>query len=125
MRSNNLVWKILAVIYLLVFTLIIVLAYNHALPEYLTKNDKAGHIFLYGLATFLGQRAGNWRLVKLWFLKLPLFPLVFGIFTIIEECSQSLSSNRTFDIGDLVASFFGIFVGYGLAEIGKPKSDRF
>jgi fumarate reductase subunit D len=53
MKSNNLVWKILVVIYLIVFTLIIVLAYNHALPEYLTKNDKAGHVFLYGLATFL------------------------------------------------------------------------
>ncbi|MCA6526154.1 MAG: hypothetical protein IM570_09270, partial [Pseudanabaena sp. M179S2SP2A07QC] len=52
MKSNKLVWKILVVIYLIVFTLIIVLAYNHALPEYLTKNDKAGHVFLYGLATF-------------------------------------------------------------------------
>ncbi|OYQ66584.1 hypothetical protein B9G53_03800 [Pseudanabaena sp. SR411] len=122
MKSNKLVWKILVVIYLIVFTLIIVLAYNHALPEYLTKNDKAGHVFLYGLATFLGQLAGNWRTVKFWSKALPLFPLLFVIFTVVEELAQSLSPNRTFDIGDLVASSFGIMIGYFLAEMQKPKS---
>jgi VanZ family protein len=123
MKPNNLVWKVLAVIYVSVFTLIIVLAYNHALPEYLTQNDKAGHIFLYGLATFLGQMAGKRRTFKLANWKLPLFPFVFSIFTLIEELCQSLSPNRTFDIGDLVASCIGILIGYGLAEIGKPSSE--
>jgi glycopeptide antibiotics resistance protein len=122
MKSNKLVWKILVVIYLIVFTLIIVLAYNHALPEYLTKNDKAGHVFLYGLATFLGQMAGNWRTVKFGAKALPLFPLLFFVFTVVEELAQSLSPNRTFDIGDLVASSFGIMIGYFLAERQKPKS---
>jgi VanZ family protein len=122
MKSKKLVWKILVVIYLLVFTLIIVLAYNQALPEYLTKNDKAGHVFLYGLATFLGQMAGKWRTVKFWSKALPLFPLLFFLFTVIEELAQSLSPNRTFDIGDLVASSFGIMIGYFLAEKQKPIS---
>jgi len=123
MKSKKLVWKILAVIYLIVFTLIIVLAYNHALPEYLTKNDKAGHVFLYGLATFVGQLAGNWRTIKFWNWVLPLFPLLFVVFTFVEELCQSLSPNRTFDIGDLVASFTGIVIGYVLAEIQNPKSN--
>jgi VanZ family protein len=122
MKSKKLVWKILAVIYLIVFTLIIVLAYNHALPEYLTKNDKAGHVFLYGLATFLGQLAGNRRTIKFGNWVLPLFPLLFVVFTFVEELCQSLSPNRTFDIGDLVASFTGIVIGYVLAEMQKPKS---
>lgn len=123
MKPNNLVWKVLALIYLSVFTLIIVLAYNRALPEYLTQNDKVGHIFLYGLSTFLGQMAGNHRTFKLAAWTLPLFPLVFSIFTFIEELCQSLSPNRTFDIGDLAASCLGILIGYGLAEIGKPSSE--
>ncbi len=123
MKPNNLVWKVLAVIYLSVFALIIVLAYNRALPEYLTQNDKAGHIFLYGLATFLGQMVSNHRTFKLAAWTLPMFPLVFSIFTLVEEWSQSLSPNRTFDIGDLAASCLGILIGYGLAEIGKPSSE--
>lgn len=123
MKSKKLVWKILTVIYLIVFTLIIVLAYNHALPEYLTKNDKAGHVFLYGLATFVGQLAGNWRTIKFGNWLLPLFPILFIVFTVVEELCQSLSPNRTFDIGDLVASFTGIVIGYVLAEMQKPKSN--
>ena len=122
MKSNQLGWKVLVAIYLIVFTLIIVLAYNHALPEYLTKIDKAGHVFLYGLATFLGQMASKCRIVKFWSLSLPLFPSVFIFFTVIEEFCQSLSPNRTFDLGDLVASFAGIFIGYVLAEMNKPRA---
>ncbi|CAN1213395.1 VanZ family protein [Tumidithrix helvetica PCC 7403] len=122
MKSSRLIWKILFASYWIVFTAIVVLAYNHALPEFLTKNDKAGHVFLYGLATFLGQMAGNYRTAKFWSWALPLFPLVFSIFTVVEELCQSLSPNRTFDIGDLVASCTGILIGYVLAEMNKPKS---
>ncbi|WP_445260504.1 VanZ family protein [Pseudanabaena sp. UWO311] len=53
---------------------------------------------------------------------MPLFPLLFFVFTVIEELAQSLSPNRTFDIGDLVASSFGIMIGYFLAEKLKPIS---
>jgi VanZ family protein len=122
MKSSRLIWKILFVIYWIVFIAIGVLAYNKALPEYLTKNDKAGHVLLYGFATFLGQMAGNWRTVKFWSWRFPLFPLLFTIFTVVEELCQSLSPNRTFDFGDLVASCMGILIGYVLAEVSKPRS---
>ena len=124
MKSSNRIWQILAVIYLIIFMTIVILAYNRGLPTFLTVNDKAGHIGLYGLATFLGHRATNRRSLKLGSRTVPFFPLLFGIFTVVEESCQALSPNRTFDLFDLAASFFGILVGYGLAERGRPRSTR-
>jgi glycopeptide antibiotics resistance protein len=122
MKSSHLIWKSLTVIYLMVFLTIVVLAYRNGLPAFLMVNDKAGHVGLYGVATFLGHRAINRRSIKLWSRAVPLFPWLFGLLTIVEEGCQALSLHRSFDGFDLVASFFGIVVGYGLAELGKPKS---
>lgn len=121
MKSSNRLWKILVVVYLLIFATIGILAYRHGLPAFLTTNDKAGHVGLYGLATFLGHRALNRRHIKLGSWQMPLFPAVFSVLTTVDEFCQLLSPNRSFDLLDLAASFFGIVVAYGLAEIGRPR----
>jgi VanZ family protein len=111
-------WKILGFLYLAVFCLILWLAYQGQLPGYLTANDKAAHVILYGIATFVGHRVLNFRLI---YRRIPLFPLLFGIFTVAEEFAQSLSPNRTFDFGDLIASFAGIAIGWWLCERSRSR----
>jgi hypothetical protein len=112
----------MGILYCLTFLLILWLAYTHNLPTYLTKIDKAGHLGLYGFATYLAQRALNYKRLRLGPWLLPMFPTLFGLFTLVEECAQSLSPNRTFDGIDLVCSFIGIAVGYGLAQLSCKRS---
>jgi polysaccharide biosynthesis protein VpsQ len=113
-------WRISATIYLVIFIVILVLAYTGQLPaSFFTQYDKVGHLVLYGLATYLGQKVFNFRQIRLQTIAIPLFPLLFGMFTIVEELLQSLSPNRSLDGLDLIASFFGIVLGYWLAEKGR------
>ncbi|MEB3294208.1 MAG: hypothetical protein VKJ24_13705 [Synechococcales bacterium] len=117
----NLRWRIWAIVYLSVFLLIMLLAYLGKLPPELTQNDKFGHLFLYGMATFLGHRLFNYRSMRLRGRSLPLFPVLFSLFTTVEEVCQGLSPNRSLDWLDLIASFVGIAIGYGLATWFKPR----
>jgi VanZ family protein len=118
-KASRFRWEILAVLYASIFLTILVLAYTGNLPPILTQNDKAGHVVLYAIATYLGHRVLRYRRVKLRFFTIPLFPTLFGIFTVTEELLQSLSPHRTLDATDLIASFIGIFLSYWLAERGK------
>jgi VanZ family protein len=106
------IWLCLGMIYMVLFGIILILAYLGQLPGFLTGMDKLGHVVLYGLFTLFGHRLFPQK--RIW--KLPLFPVLFGIFTTVEEFCQSLSPNRTLDMGDLVCSFVGVLCGYGLAE---------
>jgi VanZ family protein len=119
--SSNLGWGILAVLYTGVFSTILFLAYTGNLPAFLTQNDKLAHVILYAIATYLGHRVLNWRRVRLFRYAVPLFPLLFGLFTLVEEIIQFFSPNRSLDPIDLVASFTGIVLGYWLAEKGKGR----
>ncbi len=112
-------WQILGFLYLVVFGVILWLAYQGKLPGFLTANDKAAHVILYGIATFVGHRVLDFRSV---WRRIPMFPALFGIFTVVEEFAQSLSPNRTFDLGDLVASFVGIAIGWWLCERSKLRA---
>lgn len=112
-------WGILTILYAGIFLTILVLAYTGRLPSFLSGNDKLGHLVLYFLATYLGHRILNYRRVNLLTFPIPLFPLLFGIFTVVEEFLQALSPNRSFDGIDLIASFAGIWLGYWLGEKGN------
>jgi VanZ family protein len=112
-RAQQYRWQFLGGLYLLVFCGILLLAYRGELPGFLTQNDKLAHLILYAIATFVGHQAFKQRTI--WG-KIPFFPGLFSLFTIGEEFAQSFSPNRTFDSGDLVASFFGIAIGWGLAQ---------
>lgn len=114
--------NLLTIGYVLFFGLILVLAYTGKLPAFLTANDKLGHWVLYGIATYLGHRFLRYRHVHWGAIAIPLFPLLFGIFTLVEEAIQSQSPYRTLDAIDLVASFAGIICGFVLAEKTRPAA---
>lgn len=115
-------WGVLAALYAAALLVILCLAYTGNVPSQLSQipfYDKIGHVVLYGIAAYLGHRVFGYRQMTLLTIVVPLFPLLFGLGTVIEELLQSLSPNRTLDVIDLVASFSGIAIGYGLAEKGR------
>jgi polysaccharide biosynthesis protein VpsQ len=112
-------WRAIAVFYATTFLVILILAYTGNLPRQLNQipyYDKIGHVVLYCIASFLGHRVLNRRHIHLNSLRLPLFPVLFGLFTVSEELVQFLSPNRSLDPVDLIASFAGILLGYWLAD---------
>ncbi|MDB9496464.1 hypothetical protein PN441_06295 [Spirulina major CS-329] len=115
---------VLGLIYGLLLVMIAWLAYTDNLPDYLGRiphYDLIGHFFLYFMATYLGHRMLRGRRITLWGWRIPLFPLVFGIITVVDECTQALSPVRTFSGLDLLMSLIGLAVGYGLAERARDR----
>lgn len=114
-------WRLVSIslVYLLIFLSIMAMAYTNNLPGYLSAiphYDKPGHLILYALPTYLGHRVLNYRMLKLGSLRLPLFPVLFTLFTVTEELIQTLSPHRTLDALDLIASILGILLGWWIAE---------
>ncbi|MEO1208529.1 MAG: hypothetical protein AAFX78_03220 [Cyanobacteria bacterium J06638_20] len=108
-----------AIAFAILFLTIMVVAYTGDLPPQLSRlpyHDKFGHVILYAIATFLGHLTLQRRHVILASMRLPLWVLIFGSFTIVEELGQGLSPNRSLDAMDLVCSLVGVGLGYGLAE---------
>lgn len=119
--------KLIALIYGVIIIAILLLAYTGNLPPIFNKipyYDVFGHLILYGLATYLGHLACNHRRIKLVSLSIPLWPFLFGIFTIAEELLQAFSPHRTFSLIDMLASLLGLSFGYWLAEKSKIKSHQ-
>jgi VanZ family protein len=116
-------WQLAATLYATTFLGLLLLAYTGHLPQHLSQipyYDKIGHVVLYCLATYLGHKVLGLRRINLVIGSVPLFPLLFGIFTIVEEGFQALSPYRTLDAIDLIASLVGVWLGYWFAE----KTDR-
>ncbi|MEO1593194.1 MAG: VanZ family protein [Cyanobacteria bacterium J06632_22] len=111
---------LMATIYGGLFLLTLWAAYTGNLPlgalNRIPYYDKAGHVILYCIATYLGHRVLQLRHLRRWSVTLPVFPALFGLFTLTEELLQFLSPNRTLDALDLVCSFIGVGLGYWLAE---------
>lgn len=121
---SRLGWSVAALLYGALFLLILWLAYTGNLPPQLAQipfYDTIGHFVLYSLATYLGHRVLQQRRIHILAYHLPLWPLVFGLFTLTEEGLQSLSPNRTLSLVDLVASLIGVLFGYWLAERGRDR----
>lgn len=122
-------WIGLGLLYLATLICIGWLAYTDNLPAYLgaiPHYDTIGHFVIYGIATYLGQRIfqrSAWRLGKF---SIPLFPLGFGIVTVVEEGLQSLSPVRDFSALDMFMSLVGLGFGYWLARRhgSEPRSTR-
>jgi len=112
--------NLMALAYGCLFLITLWAAYTGNLPlgalNRIPNYDKAGHVILYCIATYLGHRVLRLRQRRRWHLSIPLFPALFGLFTLVEELLQFLSPNRTLDAGDLVCSFIGVGLGYWLAE---------
>jgi polysaccharide biosynthesis protein VpsQ len=107
-------------IYASLFGLILWAAYTNHLPlDFLNQipyYDKIGHVVLYFIATYLGHRVLRQRQYRCFNRTWPLFPSLFGLFTLIEEWIQGFSPYRTLDPGDLICSFLGIGLGYIVAQ---------
>lgn len=124
----NRVWQGITLFYTAFFAITLFLAYTGqlAIPLADPPFDKVGHLVLYGIATFLGHRGFKYCTIRLQAIRLttvrlnivrvPLFPLLFTLFTIAEELFQAFSPNRTLDAIDLIFSCLGIGFGYWLAE---------
>ena len=107
----------LNLLYGLIFSLILLLAYTGKLPAQLAvipNYDKLAHLILYAIATYLGHRTLRWR--RIGRINVPVWVLLFAVLTTIEEGMQAFSPNRSLDWGDLVMSLLGVGLGYWLAE---------
>jgi len=119
----------LLVAYACLFLLTLWLAYHNRLPltwlSQFPNYDKVGHLVLYCIPSFLGHRLfrrKHWRLrTSAGAIALPVFPVLFGIFTVVEELTQGFSPHRTLDGLDMVCSVVGIVCGYALAQRGRIK----
>ena len=120
-------WHLLAFCYAVIFLSLLWLAYTNRIPTRFIQfpyADKVAHTVLYAIAAYLGQGVLQSRRFRIWGVNLPLFPSLFGLFTLVEELVQSLSPYRTFDLGDLVCSFAGILVGWWLVGRSRPNRDH-
>ncbi len=114
--------KILLVVYIFVLAVIIFIASRKG-TRYLLDfvgnipyGDKLGHFFLMGGFSFLLNLVLNAKTFKLWRFKYLLGSLIVLIVVTIEEISQMFVAGRTFDWGDLVFDYLGIFI---FGEIAK------
>lgn len=119
--------KYFAIFFTLFIIGIVVLADMGRLPWFISMfyhfpcGDKAGHFILFGLLNFFIFRA---------ILSSPRFQsrkqfalsvcLTLAVLIAAEEWSQQYFSTRTFDLLDLMASYFGVLAGGWLAVRKRP-----
>jgi VanZ family protein len=108
--------KVLAVVYIFFLAFIIVL-YDIKETQYLFKAvrkyafaDKAGHLLLMGLMAMSVSLHLGAHQINFWRLRFFTGSLIVFVIVTLEETSQLLIPNRTFDPMDLLANYFGIFL---------------
>jgi VanZ family protein len=72
-----------------------------------------GHLILMGLFSFLLNMALQSRTVRVWKIELLKGSLIVALVVTLEEFSQLFIRYRTFDVGDLLFDYVGIF-SFGL-----------
>ena len=121
--------KLLTVIYVLVLAAIIYMADHKEFEtifaplKVIPYHDKMGHFFLMGLFSFvvnLSFRRSRMRISGLQILK---GSLVVAFFVTLEEFSQLFISFRSFDAGDLLFDYLGIFIFGELAFYLAGRKD--
>lgn len=119
MRLNNsIVPKFVNTVFYLYSLLVIffiVVAYKGLIPYYFGNipfYDKVGHFLLIGFYSYILNLVLKRQKINFKNFSIPLAPLVIGVIFTIEECFQSLSPVRTFDLLDLACDFAGIYVFY-------------
>ena len=109
-----------AIAYAAFFLITLWAAYNNRLPltwlSQFPNYDKVGHVVLYCIPTYLGHKLLRRKHIRFLSQRLPLFPVLFTLFTLTEELVQGFSPYRTLDLGDMVCSLGGIALGYWLAQ---------
>jgi VanZ family protein len=93
--------------------------------------DKAGHFLLMGLFSLIVNLALRCKTVRCWNFNLLTGSLVVALLVTLEEFSQLFVKYRTFDLGDLLFDYAGIFIFGQLAcfiarrkDLGKGARDK-
>lgn len=108
--------KILLVVYVFVLAVIIFIASRKGTRSLLDfvggipYGDKLGHFFLMGGFSLLLNLVLDAKNVDLWKFRCLLGSLIVAIVVTLEEISQIFVAGRTFDGGDLVFDYLGIFI---------------
>lgn len=118
--------KILTVVYIFILAGIIFIADARgtnffAFLNYIPLGDKIGHFCLMGGFSLLVNLALEARLVRIWKLEYLLGSLIVAAIVTIEEFSQIYVRGRTFDLGDLLFDFAGIFI---FSEVARRISRK-
>lgn len=118
-RRNR--WVVIFWVYIAILGSISLSAYLGLLPRNsgllaLPHADHVIHFLLLGGASFLSHRALGGRWLRFRRVGLPLGPLIVGLASITDECFQSLSPVRTFDLLDMASNVSGVIVFGALAE---------
>ena len=119
--------KILTAIYILILAGIIFLADTNGtnyfrFVRYIPYGDKVGHFGLMGMLSLLVNLALKARTIQVWKLNYLLGSLIVSMIVLAEEFSQRFVSGRTFDAGDLLFDFAGIFLFGELARFVWRKT---
>jgi len=120
--------KIIAVIYIFILAGIIVLAdvrQTQFLFNFIRRlpfGDKIGHFFLMGIFSLLVNLALSAKTIRLWKFEYLLGSLIVSAIITVEEFSQIFVRGRTFDAGDLIVDFAGVFI---FGEIARFIIGRF
>lgn len=72
--------------------------------------DKIAHFLLSGLLSFLVNLVAKAKTAKLWKIRYLLGSIIVLTVVTLEELSQLFLVGRTFDSGDILSSFLGIFI---------------
>ncbi|MBU2710160.1 VanZ family protein [Zooshikella harenae] len=72
--------------------------------------DKLGHVFLYGVLTWLLNSALNYKLIQLRGKSILLGAVIVFSFALLEEITQLYFPQRTFELIDLTADVVGITI---------------
>lgn len=120
--------KTLTVIYIFILAGIIVLAdlrgtQFFSFIDYLPLGDKIGHFCLMGTLSFLVNSALRARTFQTGKFNYLFGSLIVLIIVTLEEFSQIFIRGRSFDFGDLIVDYLGIFVFGELARRVYRKSD--
>lgn len=88
-----------------------------ALVYHFPNGDKAGHFILYGIMAFLMNISFPKLAWHVGPVKLPGGGLLFAVFSILEEISQSFFTSRNSSLLDVAFSLLGILVFSYLSSI--------
>lgn len=108
--------KFLTAIYVLVLAAIIYMADHKEFEsifapiKVIPYHDKMGHFFLMGLLSFVVNMSFRRTRVKISSVRILKGSLIVAFFVTLEEFSQLFISFRSFDAGDLLFDYLGIFI---------------
>jgi len=126
---RNAKMKIFLGVYIFVLAFIIFLADRKG-TRYLLNfvgnvpyGDKLGHFLLMGGFSFLLNMVLSARKFRVWKIEYLAGSVIVLVVVTLEEISQKFVAGRTFDWGDLVFDFLGIFLFGELARIVCRKRE--